>query len=216
MQKSILLGRVVEAGSSVRQERRDALANRALILETAKTLFAERGVAEVTMADIALAAGVGKGTLYRRFANKGKLCLALMDSQLLAFQEDTLATMRRLTVERRPILDQLDGFLEALVYFTDAHIPLLCEVQRSGLLEGIEGIQRPHFWLHMTVSGMLQAAIFARELMDGLDVPYLADAILATLRADLIQFQREARGFSRERILDGLRSLLDGLTRGAS
>lgn len=211
MKESIPLGRVAEVGDPARQERSDAVANRALILETAKSLFFEHGVADVTMADIALAAGVGKGTLYRRFANKGQLCLAVMDSQLRAFQEEALAKMRRQTAERRPILEQLDGFLEALVHFTDAHIPLLCEVQRFGLLEDDDDIPDPHVWLHMSVGGMLQSAISAGELPDGLDVPYLADAILATLRADLFRFQREARGFSPERILDGLRSLLAGL-----
>lgn len=50
-----------------RSERRDAAANREQILATARMLFAEREVDLVTMEEIAAAAGVGKGTLYRRY-----------------------------------------------------------------------------------------------------------------------------------------------------
>jgi AcrR family transcriptional regulator len=211
MSESIPIGHVEEASSITRQVRRDAAENRELILLTAEKLFAERGVAETNMADIAQAAGVGKGTLYRRFANKGELCLAIMDTQMLEFQETSLERMRQMTVAQVPKMEQLDQFLDTLVHFIDAHIPLLCEVQQLGLLEDIPGQQRPHFWQHMTISGLLQGAIAAGELPSGLDVTYISDAILATLKADLFRFQRQGRDFSLERISAGLRSLVAGL-----
>jgi len=126
-----------DSGNVQRQERSDAAANRALILETAGKLFASKGAAEVGMADIAEAAGVGKGTLYRRFANKGELCLALMDSQMREFQDNILARLRQMTINGAPRLAQLTSFLEALVYFSDAHLPMLCEVQRSGSVKDV-------------------------------------------------------------------------------
>ena len=46
-------------------EPRGARENRQLLLEVAKRLFAEQGIAATTMKQIASAAGVGKGTLYR-------------------------------------------------------------------------------------------------------------------------------------------------------
>ena len=85
-----------------KSERRDAAENREHILRIAESLFAEQGVASVNMADIAKAAGVGKGTLYRRFANKGELCLALMDDQFREFQDIMLDRFRQLTRERPP------------------------------------------------------------------------------------------------------------------
>src|ERR687889_1208877 len=58
-------------GAPVVRERADAARNRLRVLAAAERLFAERGVGGVTMDDVAAAAGVGKGTLYRRFADKG-------------------------------------------------------------------------------------------------------------------------------------------------
>jgi len=195
-----------------RSERRDAAANRARILETAEKLFARHGVAAVSMADIAQAADVGKGTLYRRFANKGELCLALLDSQMMEFQNNMLARMQQMAAEGIPRLEQLEQFLDALVYFTDIHIPLLSEVEREGLLQDVGGsLQFPHFWQHMTVSGLLKAAAANGELVPELDTDYLADAILSPLKADIFRFQRVVRGFSLERISAGLRLLVAGL-----
>lgn len=209
MEQIIQLG-VID--SAQRHERADAAANRRLILDAAQQLFEAHGVAAVNMADIAQAAGVGKGTLYRRFNSKAEICLALMDSQLQAFQNEMLAEMQRMTAVGLARLDQLAFFLDRLVYFTEAHAPLLCEAQRADLLAADgENLQLPHFWQHMTVSALLQTAVAAGELPEGLDVVYLADALLAPLKADLFRFQREARGFTPARISAGLRTLLRGL-----
>lgn len=62
-------------------ERADAARNRARILTAAESLFASRGVRHVSMDDVALAAGVGKGTLYRRFGDKAGLGAAVLDAR---------------------------------------------------------------------------------------------------------------------------------------
>lgn len=210
---TISLGTIDESGGICRQERRDAAANRARILQTAEKLFAEQGVANVNMADIAQAAKVGKGTLYRRFTNKAELCLALMDTQMIDFQNGMIARMQQMSQQNMPKMEQLDQFIDALIYFTDAHSPLLCEVQRAGLLQEQEpdGLELPHFWQYMTVSGLLKTAVANGELPEALDIDYLSDALLAPLKADLFHYQREVRGFSLERISAGLRTLLSGL-----
>jgi AcrR family transcriptional regulator len=61
--------------------RADAARNRALILRAAQDLFAEAGL-EVGVEEIARRAGVGKGTLYRRFPTKDDLVCAIFDSHL--------------------------------------------------------------------------------------------------------------------------------------
>jgi AcrR family transcriptional regulator len=203
--------RLETADEQHRAERRDAAANRRLLLRTAETLFAERSVAEVSMADIAQAAGVGKGTLYRRFTSKAELCLGLMDEQMAEFQNQMLGEFRQMNDGCVPYMTQLEFFLDALIHFTEKHAPLLCEVQRAGLIQpGIQA-ELPHFWQYMTVNGLLQAAMNAGEVPAGLDIAYLADALLAPVTADVYQFQRQVRGFSVERISEGLRVLVGGL-----
>ena len=61
--------------------RADAARNRARILEAARAAFAEGGL-DVGVEEIARRAGVGKGTLYRRFPTKESLVLAIFDDRL--------------------------------------------------------------------------------------------------------------------------------------
>src|SRR5204863_1791046 len=61
------------------QERGDAARNRTLLLDAARRLIAERGADSVTTDDIAAAAGVGKGTLFRRFGSRAGLMIVLLD-----------------------------------------------------------------------------------------------------------------------------------------
>lgn len=207
---SIPLNWVGDSDGSV-PERRDAAANRARLLEVAEKLFAESGVAAVNMADIAQEAGVGKGTLYRNFGNKGELCLALMDSQLREFQDLQLETMRAQAIAGVPYVEQLAGFLEALVRFSRIHLPLLYEVQQGGNVLGPRETQRPHFWQYMTVRGLLRNASQAGELSLEIDSPCIAEALLAPLAPHTFRFQSEVLGFDDARIAAGMRLILNGL-----
>lgn len=66
--------------------RADAARNRELILQTARKCFAERGLS-VTLNDIAHEAGVGVGTVYRRFADKDSLIEALLATKFEAMND---------------------------------------------------------------------------------------------------------------------------------
>lgn len=56
--------------------RKDALRNRALLIDAAREVFAERGL-EASLDDVAHRAGLGVGTAYRHFANKYELAEAI-------------------------------------------------------------------------------------------------------------------------------------------
>ncbi len=70
--------------------RRDAERNRQRILDAARELFAEHGLG-VTLNDIAHHAGVGVGTVYRRFPDKAQLIEELFEQRL----EDLVALASR-------------------------------------------------------------------------------------------------------------------------
>jgi AcrR family transcriptional regulator len=198
-----------EIQPTARHERADAAANRALILQTAERLFVEKGVANVCMAEIAAAAGVGKGTLYRRFASKGELCLSLMDRQMGEFQNEALIHFREHAAQGVAYLEQLARFLEALVAFTEFHSPLLIEVQRDGIVQGDVRLNLPHFWQYTTVRALLRSAARNGEVKPNLDLDYIGEALLAPLHVDTFGLQRNVRGYSTEQIGAGLRSLVN-------
>ena len=72
-----------QRASEERPLRRDAARNRERILAAAGEVFATRGL-EVTLDDIAHHAGVGVGTVYRRFHDKEQLIDALFDDRMEA------------------------------------------------------------------------------------------------------------------------------------
>jgi AcrR family transcriptional regulator len=81
---------LVQLRTTPPRERADAARNRAAVLDAAAALFREHGVEAVSMEAVAAAAGVGKGTLFRRFGDKSGLATALLDSQERALQEGIL------------------------------------------------------------------------------------------------------------------------------
>lgn len=191
-------------------ERRDAAANRQLLLETAVRLFDEHGVHNVNMADIAKEAGVGKGTLYRRFSNKGDLCLQLLDKQLQNFQDGVLLHLRQMTVDGHPYMEQLDYVLDLLVAFVSDNLPLMVEIESAPPVDDMvhPDINVPHFWQEMTVRALLERAAAADELPSDLDIYYVASAIMAALNARVIRYQLEVQGFTVQRISAGLRAIV--------
>jgi AcrR family transcriptional regulator len=86
---------------TTRRLRADAERNRARILAAAAEVFADRGL-EASLDDIAAAAGVGVGTVYRRFPDKDALIDALF--------EEKIDRARQLAHEALELEDPWEGF----------------------------------------------------------------------------------------------------------
>ena len=109
---------------SVPQERGDAARNRVLLLDAARRLIAERGADAVTMDDIAGAAGVGKGTVFRRFGSRAGLMMVLLDEDEQANQQAFMFGPPPLGPDAPP-LDRLLAFGRARLRFAHTHRELL-------------------------------------------------------------------------------------------
>jgi AcrR family transcriptional regulator len=74
------------AGQTARQKRADAQRNEQTLLDAAATVFVTSGV-QVPVRDIAAAAGVGVGTIYRHFPTRADLVIAVYRHQVEACAE---------------------------------------------------------------------------------------------------------------------------------
>jgi AcrR family transcriptional regulator len=82
----------MSSATSSKPLRKDSARNRALLVEAARTVFAERGL-DATLDDVAQAAGVGVGTAYRHFANKQELAREVMVQSSQRLVDDALAAL---------------------------------------------------------------------------------------------------------------------------
>src|ERR687888_328098 len=112
------------------QERGDAARNRTLLLDAARRLIAERGPDAVTTDDIAAAAGVGKGTLFRRFGSRAGLMLVLLDEDERALQEAFLFGPPPLGPGAPP-LERLLAYGRERLEFNHVHAALLSVAGRD-------------------------------------------------------------------------------------
>jgi AcrR family transcriptional regulator len=193
------------APDAPRRERADAARNRARVLAAAERLFAARDPAQVTMEDIARAAGVGKGTLYRRFPDRASIAEALLDEHERDLQDRLLRGPGPLGPGAPPEArsgapsgsapaERLAAFYAAMVDLLERHVHLAlgAETGARRFETGAYGFWRAH------VRALLAAAGVA-------DRDALADALLGPLAPELYAFQR--RRLTPEQITAGLRRL---------
>ncbi|ORA09195.1 TetR/AcrR family transcriptional regulator [Mycobacterium asiaticum] len=177
-------------------ERSDAARNRALLLDAARHLIAERGADAVTTDDIATAAGVGKGTLFRRFGNRAGLMMVLLDEDEKAYQQAFLFGPPPLGPDAPP-LERLIAFGRERICFVNTHHELLSAANRDPHSRhvGAAVVQRRHVWV------LLHAAHTTGDL----DVQ--TDALLALLDADYVRHQLTDGGHNQQTLGDGWESL---------
>jgi AcrR family transcriptional regulator len=189
--------RANELPVSTPQERGDAARNRLLLLDAARTLIAERGADNVSMDDIAAAAGVGKGTVFRRFGSRAGLMMVLLDEDERAIQQAFLFGPPPLGPDAPP-LQRLLAFGRERLRFARTHRELLSEANRDPDTRH----SAPLAVMHTHVRVLLDAAGTTGDL------DAQADALLALLDADYVNHQLE-----RGRTLDALGDAWDSVAR---
>ncbi|MFC7263012.1 TetR/AcrR family transcriptional regulator [Streptomyces lutosisoli] len=164
-------------------QRSDAVRNRVRLLEAAARLVAERGVEHVTMHEVAEAAGVGKGTLFRRFGDRDGLLLALLGEAEAEFQEAYTSGPPPLG-PGAPAKDRLTAFGRALIERIAADADLGAALGRQVLHERRHASDTGRAF-HRHVSTLLRKAG-----VDG-DHDMLAHALLAFANFETADYLRK-------------------------
>lgn len=174
-------------------ERADAASNRRRILAAAAELFAARGAECVSMQDVAQAAGVGMGTMYRRFGDRAGLTFALLGERHAAFQEELLRGAPPLGPGAPPA-ERLRAFGRRRIALLDegeADVLLTVKGERGSTLGGPDAAYRTHL------------AVLLREAGCAADVEYAVDSLVLAFDARLHVHLRRERGWPLERVQDG-------------
>lgn len=180
------------------KERADARRNRESILAAADRLFAAAPSSrDVSMDDVAAAAGVGKGTLFRRFGDRDGLLQSLIAEKQRSLQQ--------LVVDGTPPLgpggpgpERVRAIVDALVTF---------KLENRYLMLAFEGVNDPYSSAQYT----LWHTVIADALTDsgaGERASFLAHALLAALRSDLIEYLLKS-GLSAQQVKSELSGLVD-------
>jgi AcrR family transcriptional regulator len=174
-----------------RQERADAARNRAAILEAAEGLVAVRGADGVTMDEIACAAGVGKGTLFRHFGDRCGLMRALLDERERSFQEDFIRGPAPLG-PGAPARERLVAFGVRMLEHIEIQGDLLAAAENGAPGERLRHSVYAVYRAHVT-------ALLAETGYGG-QIGYLADVLLGALVTELVLFQRRELEMSPEQL----------------
>lgn len=185
------------------RERADARRNRERILCATRQLIERVGIDHFSMDDVAAEAGVGKGTLYRRFGDRSSLLRALISEPEQAFQDSCIRGVAPLGPGAPPA-ERLHAFGDGLLRFLDRNAIYV----RSGeLMGGGKRYGHPVYaFYHTHVSLLLRQA-----LGDTPHQQYLVDALLGPLSAEPLLYQRDLRGMSLDEICAGWHALCDAV-----
>jgi AcrR family transcriptional regulator len=185
------------------RERADARRNRERILCAAARLIDRHGIDGVSMDDVAAEAGVGKGTLYRRFGDRGALLRALIEEPERHFQESLIRGAPPLGPGADPA-DRLHAFGVGLLDLLEIHSRYIREAEGLG---GIKRFTHPVYQGYRTHVGLLLRQIRG----DDPQTEYLIDCLMAPLGAEPFLYQRELRGMALDDMKRGWCMLADAV-----
>jgi AcrR family transcriptional regulator len=172
-------------------ERRDAARNRVALLEAAERLVDDCGADAVTMDAVAAEAGVGKGTVFRRFESREGLMGALLNHSETAWQAAVMSGPPPLGPGVDP-WDRLIAFGHSRLETTLKHADLIRAAGRAG--------SRSYAAYSFAV---MHVRYLLHELGVSGDLPLLAVALLAPLEAPILDQQVRIEGLDVERVHAG-------------
>jgi len=165
------------------RERADAARNRRLILAAAEELLAIHRPDQVSVEQVAAAAGVGKGTVFHRFGSRRGLMVALADQRAFAMHEAVLSGPPPLG-PGAPARERLLAFIDAIVELVSRNIGLMAALDHATVVHRTgdeqDGPHPLHVFWHGHIAGLLA------ESRPDLDAELLAHILLGGLRSDVV------------------------------
>jgi AcrR family transcriptional regulator len=170
-------------------ERADAARNRRRVLAAAERLFDRNGVSCTSMDAIAAEAGVGKGTLFRRFGDRASLVRAVIGDRERLFQDELIRGAAPLGPGAPPC-ERLIAFGAGMLDLLEEHADLLLAAEAGESGAHLRSPPRAFYHLHIVM--------LVRGTRSILDPVLTADALLGSLTAELFLHQRRERELSLE------------------
>ncbi|WP_164775443.1 TetR/AcrR family transcriptional regulator [Paenibacillus glycanilyticus] len=173
-----------------------------MILQAARSLFAEHGVEAVSMHQIAKSIQIGQGTLYRRYANKSDLCMDLMNDTF----EDLMEEFRRLLepLADKPVLDRLTVVLRRLIVFSNDQLEWLnvIKVSKTCKPDDLDFYESPNYRkLNNLFLSLLQEAQRKDEII-ALVPEFTAHMLISAMAPESLIYYSKVLGYSIEQIAD--------------
>jgi AcrR family transcriptional regulator len=186
--------------AGARRERADAAANRVRILEAAARILDEKGADGTSIDAVACEAGVGKGTIFRRFGDRSGLFQAIMDEHLRTFQNAFMSGPPPLGPGAAPE-DRLAAFLDGLLDLHDNQLELTLALERDRRGVPLGG------YLALSV----HAASLIRDIAPAVDAEVTAQLLLNAVNVNLVRYLRRDAGVSLSTIKASVGPLIAGL-----
>lgn len=184
-------------------ERSDAARNRERLLAAARELIAECGADALTMDRLAERAGVGKGTVFRRFGSRAGLMMTLLSDSEAAFQA-------RFMFGPPPLGPGAPG-LERLIAFGAERIAYVME--HGELARAAETSPRSRFEVPAAMLWQRHIELLLRQEGMDADPLLMAMSLSATLEPDRLLHAVRVRGLSPERLADSWQELVTRVVR---
>jgi AcrR family transcriptional regulator len=172
-------------------ERRDAARNREALMTAALELVEEYGVHGVTMDALACRAGVGKGTVFRRFGSREGLMAALLDQSETDWQAAVMGGPPPLGPGAPP--------RERLVAFGESR--MLLNLKHAELIEAA-GYPGQRSLAAMSFTTMHVRYLLSELGVEG-DLAYLASALVAPLELIVVREKVDREHATMQRLIAG-------------
>ena len=179
-------------------ERSDAARNRGALLEAAQRLVVHGGVEAVTMDAVAEAAGVGKGTVFRRFGSRAGLMAALLDQTESDWQARVMGGAPPLGPGAPP--------RERLLAFGRSRLEQ--NLRGAALIRAASGAPPTRNYAVYAFAATHLRYLLGELEVEG-DIALLATALLAPLEVVILEQQVEIEGMDVDRIVRGWQDLAD-------